>query len=112
MMSANRSTCTSISVYSLTFCANWLPRLGAFQKDDILHHDQLAQAVTELHRALGDWSGEKPTEENSGIDMRPISPASRMFEGLPSLPPLALRIASAAFVRSEISRRSFSASAA
>ena len=32
-----------------------------------------------------------------------------MFEGLPSLAPLAFRIASAALVRSEISRRSFSA---
>ena len=28
--------------------------VGRIPKDDILHHDQLAQAVTELHRALGD----------------------------------------------------------
>jgi hypothetical protein len=27
--------------------------VGRIPKDDILHHDQLAQAVTELHRALG-----------------------------------------------------------
>ncbi|MGA7208573.1 MAG: hypothetical protein WA778_23005 [Pseudolabrys sp.] len=26
--------------------------VGRIPKDDILHHDQLAQAVTELHRAL------------------------------------------------------------
>jgi hypothetical protein len=28
--------------------------VGRIPKDDILHHDQLAQAVTELHRALVD----------------------------------------------------------
>jgi len=28
-------------------------------KDDILHHDQLAQAVTELHKALVDGSARK-----------------------------------------------------
>lgn len=27
--------------------------VGRIPKDDIVHHDQLAQAVTELHRALG-----------------------------------------------------------
>jgi hypothetical protein len=27
--------------------------VGRISKDDVLHHDQLAQAVTELHRALG-----------------------------------------------------------
>jgi len=35
-----------------------------------------------------------------------------MLIGLPSLPPLAFLIASAALVRSEMSRRSFSAKAA
>lgn len=27
--------------------------VGRIPKDDVLHHDQLAQAVTELHKALG-----------------------------------------------------------
>jgi hypothetical protein len=27
--------------------------VGRIPKDDVLHHDQFAQAVTELHRALG-----------------------------------------------------------
>jgi hypothetical protein len=40
---------------------------------------------------------------------RPAAPASAMLRGLPSLAPLAFLAASAAFVRSEISRRSFSA---
>ena len=35
-----------------------------------------------------------------------------LFAGFPSLPPLALRIARAALVSSEISRRAFSAKAA
>jgi hypothetical protein len=44
--------------------------------------------------------------------MRPTSPATRMFEGFPSFAPIDLRTAGAAFVRSDIRRRSFSASAA
>src|SRR4051812_3568744 len=44
--------------------------------------------------------------------MRPSSPACAMLLRLPSLAPPALFAASAALVRSEISRRSFSASAA
>src|SRR5258706_15088265 len=38
-----------------------------------------------------------------------MAPASRMLIGLPSLPPLAFLIARTALVRSEMSRRSFSA---
>jgi len=33
--------------------------VGRIPKDDILHHDQLAQAVTELHKALVDSSSRK-----------------------------------------------------
>ena len=59
--------------------------------------------------------GNRPFACSSAASMRddrPASPASRMFEGLPSFVPLAFLIAKAAFVRSEMSRRSFSASAA
>lgn len=28
------------------------PTVGRIPKDDVLHHDQLAQAVAELHKAL------------------------------------------------------------
>jgi hypothetical protein len=35
--------------------------VGRIPKDDVLHHDQLAQAVTELHRALvGSPAKQKP----------------------------------------------------
>jgi hypothetical protein len=44
--------------------------------------------------------------------VRPIEPATAMLRGLPSFTPVAFLAAKAAFVRSEISRRSFSASAA
>jgi hypothetical protein len=43
---------------------------------------------------------------------RPHTPAAAMLRGLPSFAPLAFLAANAAFVRSEISRRSFSARAA
>lgn len=33
--------------------------VGRIPKDDILHHDQLAQAVTELHKALVDGPARK-----------------------------------------------------
>ena len=33
--------------------------VGRIPKDDVLHHDQLAQAVTELHRALGGSTAKK-----------------------------------------------------
>jgi hypothetical protein len=44
--------------------------------------------------------------------MRPIEPATQRFVGLPSFAPLAFFACSAALVRSDISRRSFSARAA
>jgi hypothetical protein len=33
--------------------------VGRLPKDDVLHHDQLAQAVTELHKALGGSTAKK-----------------------------------------------------
>ena len=34
--------------------------VGRIPKDDVLHRDQLAQAVTELHKALGGSTAKKP----------------------------------------------------
>jgi hypothetical protein len=36
--------------------------VGRIPKDDVLHHDQLAHAVTELHRALAGSSGKQRTK--------------------------------------------------
>ena len=43
--------------------------VGRIPKDDILHHDQLAQAVTELHRALVGSPAKQRTK--AGAFLRP-----------------------------------------
>ena len=58
--------------------------VGRLPKDDVLHRDQLAQAVTELHKALGGSIGEKITlrDRRNGAARRQIGCASapRFYE--------------------------------
>jgi hypothetical protein len=87
---------------------------------EICHRDPRGTGDrTDCDRALGserpqDWQ-HAPGLLIRRIELRavrPIVPASRTFEGFPSFVPVALRTPNVALVRSEISRRSFSAKAA
>ena len=65
--------------------------VGRIPKDDILHHDQLAQAVTELHRALVEVqrnNDQKPAHScgrrgdrvNSGMSLVALSEQAKRLE--------------------------------
>ena len=75
----------------------------------------IASSVVAPVLRIASLTGKSPFAKWSAAPIwvcRPHNPAAAMFEGLPSLAPPAFFAARAAFVRSAIRRRSFSARAA